>query len=138
MEDHTALAYLVLLHTHRTLVVVSVVLFVARAAGVAWLQPWPMQPLARWGSVVIDTVLMAAGIALWVLVRHNPLQEPWLAVKLLLLLLYIVLGSFGLKRGGTQAARIGFSALALLVVLQMVAIARWRDPMGLLALVLRT
>jgi uncharacterized membrane protein SirB2 len=55
-----------------------------------------------------------------------------------LLLLYIVLGSFGLKRGGTRAARIGFSALALLVVLQMVAIARWRDPMGLLALVLRT
>jgi uncharacterized membrane protein SirB2 len=137
LEEHAALWYPALLHTHRTLVGLSVLLFTARALGVTLLQAWPMKATVRWGSVLIDTVLMAAGIALWVLLRHNPVQEPWLALKLALLLLYIVLGSYGLKRGTTRGARAIFSLLAFLVVLQMVAIARWRDPLGWLAWLVR-
>jgi len=138
MEEHAALWYSALLHLHRSLVGVSVLLFVVRAAGVAGQQSWPMRPALRWGSVLIDTALMAAGIALWILLQHNPLREPWLGVKLLLLMLYIVLGSYGLKRGSSRGARLGCSALALLVVAQMAAMARWRDPLGLVSLVLRT
>ena len=138
MEEHAVLWYPALLHLHRSLVGVSVLLFVVRAAGVAGQQSWPMRPALRWGSVLIDTALMAAGIGLWILLRHNPLREPWLGVKLLLLMLYIVLGSYGLKRGTTRAARLSFSVMALLVVAQMAAMARWRDPLGLVSLVLRT
>jgi uncharacterized membrane protein SirB2 len=133
-QDHAALGYAVLLHAHRALVGMSVMLFVLRAIGVAGHNAWPMKPVVRWSSVLIDTTLMVAGIALWVLLQHNPVHEPWLALKLLLLLVYIVLGSYGLKRGRTRAARISFSLLALLVVLQMVWIARTRNPMGLLGL----
>jgi len=137
VEDHAAFWYPALLHTHRALVGLSVMLFVARALGVALLQAWPMKATVRWSSMFIDTVLMAAGVGLWVLLRHNPVQEPWLALKLALLLLYIVLGSYGLKRGTTRGARAIFSLLAFLVVLQMVAIARWRDPLGWLAWLVR-
>lgn len=131
MQEHTALWYIALLHVHRTLVGLSVLLFVARAAGVAGQKAWPMKPVVRWSSVLIDTTLMAAGIALWVLLQHNPVHEPWLALKLLWLLAYIVLGSYGLKRGRTRATRLVFSTLALLVVTHMFWIARTRDPMGL-------
>jgi uncharacterized membrane protein SirB2 len=122
---------------HRALVGVSVLLFAARAAGVGLLQHWPMKTPVRWSSVLVDTALMSLGVALWLLMHHNPLHEPWLAGKLLLLLIYIVLGSYGLKRGTTRASRAGFSLLALLVVAQMYGMARWRDPWGLLNLVLR-
>ena len=86
MQGDTAFFYTALLHAHRTLVGVSVVLFIARAIGVAGQRAWPMTPVIRWSSVLIDTALMATGIALWVLMQHNPVHEPWLALKLFLLL----------------------------------------------------
>ena len=131
MQEYAETAYPVLLFLHRTLVGLSVMLFVVRAIGVAGQSMWPMAPVVRWSSVFIDTLLMAAGIALWVLLQHNPVQEPWLALKLFLLLVYIVLGSYGLKRGRTRASRIGFSVLAFLVIAQMFWIARTRAPMGM-------
>jgi uncharacterized membrane protein SirB2 len=133
MQGDTAFFYTALLHAHRTLVGVSVVLFIARAIGVAGQRAWPMTPVIRWSSVLIDTTLMAAGIALWVLMQHNPVHEPWLALKLFLLLVYIALGTYGLKRGRTRAIRMGFSVLALLVITQMFWIARTRDPFGILS-----
>ena len=133
MQGDTAFFYTALLHAHRTLVGVSVVLFIARAIGVAGQRAWPMTPVIRWSSVLIDTTLMAAGIALWVLMQHNPVHEPWLALKLFLLLVYIALGTYGLKRGRTRAIRMGFSVLALLVITQMFWIARTRDPFGMLS-----
>jgi uncharacterized membrane protein SirB2 len=133
MEEHLARWYPALLHLHRTLVGLSVLFFAARATGVAARHIWPLQPAARWGSVLIDTVLMATGIALWVLMQHHPLREPWLGLKLVLLLVYIVLGSYGLKRGATRIARMGFSVLALLVAAHMIGVARTRSPLGWLA-----
>ena len=133
MQGDTAFFYTALLHAHRTLVGVSVVLFIARAIGVAGQRAWPMTPVIRWSSVLIDTTLMATGIALWVLMQHNPVHEPWLALKLFLLLVYIALGTYGLKRGRTRAIRLGFSVLALLVITQMFWIARTRDPFGMLS-----
>ena len=133
MQGDTAFFYTALLHAHRTLVGVSVVLFIARAIGVAGQRAWPMTPVIRWSSVLIDCTLMAAGIALWVLMQHNPVHEPWLALKLFLLLVYIALGTYGLKRGRTRAIRMGFSVLALLVITQMFWIARTRDPFGILS-----
>ena len=133
MQGDTAFFYTALLHAHRTLVGVSVVLFIARAIGVAGQRAWPMTPVIRWSSVLIDTTLMATGIALWVLMQHNPVHEPWLALKLFLLLVYIALGTYGLKRGRTRTIRMGFSVLALLVITQMFWIARTRDPFGMLS-----
>jgi len=133
VQGDTAFFYTALLHAHRTLVGMSVVLFVARAIGVVGQRSWPMTPVVRWSSVLIDTMLMAAGIALWVLMQHNPVHEPWLALKLSLLLVYIVLGTYGLKRGRTRTIRMGFSVLALLVITQMFWIARTRDPFGMLS-----
>lgn len=115
---------------HRTAVAISITLFVARGLGVAWHQAWPMSPRWRRTSVAIDVVLLCAGLALWTMLQIHPVQQPWLGVKLLLLGVYVVLGSYALKRGRTRRTRAVFLALAVLCVLTMVSIALTRHPLG--------
>lgn len=122
-----------LLHVHIALVTLSIGLFAARGIGVGLLMSWPLTAVCRHVSVLIDTLLMSAGIGLWVLMSHNPIREPWLGVKLLLLLAYIVLGSYGLKRGSSRLARGVFTLAALACVLTMYSIATSRHPLGWLA-----
>jgi uncharacterized membrane protein SirB2 len=129
LANHPGL-YPALLHLHRACVTASVLLFMTRGLGVAPLQTWPMQ--ARWRalSVAIDVPLLATGVSLWTLLGYHPLQQPWLGTKLVLLLVYIVLGSFALKRGRTRAQRLVFFVAALAVVLSMAGIALARHPAG--------
>ena len=122
--------YPALLHLHRACVTASIALFVARGLGVAALRAWPMQARWRWLSVAIDVPLLAAGVGLWTLLGYHPLQQTWLGLKLALLVVYIVLGSFALKRGRTRVQRLLFFAAALAVVLLMVGIALARHPAG--------
>ena len=120
--------YPALLHLHRTCVTLSVALFIARGVGVALLQAWPMQTSWQYLSVAIDVPLLLAGASLWVLLGYHPLQQTWLGVKLVLLVVYIVLGSFALKRGRTRGQRLAFFIAALAVVLSMAGIALTRSP----------
>jgi uncharacterized membrane protein SirB2 len=108
--------YIELLTLHRYLVSASVALFIARSAGVGMMQAWPNKMFTRKISVFIDTLLLLAGVSLWVLMNHNPLNEKWLSLKLMLLPCYIVLGSYALKHGKTRQARAIFAVLALICV----------------------
>ncbi len=122
--------YPALLHLHRSCVAASIALFVARGLGVSALHAWPMRHFWRYLSVAIDVPLLVAGISLWALLDQPLCQQTWLGVKLALLLVYIVLGSFALKRGRTRAQRLVFFMAALAVVLVMVGIALARHPAG--------
>lgn len=112
------------------LVGLSLALFTARGVAALWRQDWVMRRAVRRLSVAIDTLLLVAGASMWALLQHNPLQEAWLATKLGLLLVYVVLGSFALKRARSPGARLAFLLAALLCATLMVAIARTRDPLG--------
>lgn len=126
-------AYPALLTLHLTAVVLSITLFLMRGIGVVVFQhAWPMTKAWRITSMAIDTVLLIAGVLLWVTMSHNPLHEPWLEAKLLLLVVYIALGSFALKRAKRLAAKRLFMIAALLVVGFMISIAITRQPLGLL------
>lgn len=122
--------YPALLWTHRLLVGLSLSLFAARGLGALWQRGWVMRRAVRLASVIIDSLLLSAGASLWALLQHNPLQETWLASKLVLLLVYVVLGSFALRRAHSPGARFAFLLAALLCAVVMVAIARTRDPLG--------
>lgn len=125
-------AYPLLKPLHITLVVASGLLFTARGAAVLGGQSWPMRPLWRHASVAIDTLLLSAGVMMWVALSLQPLRNGWLGAKLALLGVYIVLGSFALKRARSRRARALFYAAALAVFLWMVSIARAHDPLGAL------
>ncbi len=116
---------------HLALVVFSGLLFALRGMGVLAGARWPLHKALRVGSVVIDTLLLSAGVMLWALLQLNPLREHWLGVKLVLLVVYIVLGSWALKRAGSTATRAAFFIAALTVFATMLSIGWMRHPLGL-------
>jgi len=116
---------------HLLTVVVTLVLFVVRGA---WMMADSPRLKARWVRIVPhlnDTLLLASGIALAVLLQQYPLVHGWLTAKLVALILYIVLGTIALKRGSTRGQRIAAWIAALAVFGYMLAVARAHDPFPL-------
>lgn len=95
--------YSALKHLHALTVVISLGLFLLRGW---WRFTTPERLKARWIRIAPhsnDTVLLAAAIAMLVVGGLNPLENPWLIGKIVLLLAYIGLGSVALKRGSKPA-----------------------------------
>ncbi|TAN04996.1 MAG: regulator SirB [Rhodanobacteraceae bacterium] len=86
--------------------------------------------LLRSVSVVIDMTLLAAAVALTMIIHQYPFVQAWLTVKVILLVVYIVLGTFALKRGRTRAVRGGSFAAALAVYLFIISVAYTQNPLG--------
>ena len=103
---------------------------VAMLAGAGWHMAAPL----RYFSYTIDTVLLTAAMMLATVLHQYPFVHAWLTAKVLLLVVYVVLGSYALKRGATRAVRARAFAAALLVFAFIISVAREHDPRGLLAL----
>ena len=127
--------YLQIRDVHVTAVVASGTLFLAR--GALALRRWRhvMHPVLRYGSMLIDTVLLAAGITLMFVIGQYPLVNGWLTTKLILLIVYIVLGTFALKRARTQSVRATCYLLALATFAYIISVAVAHDPRGIFLLV---
>jgi uncharacterized membrane protein SirB2 len=97
---------------------------------------WAMAAPLRYLSYSIDTVLLTAALMLLTILPGAVFANGWLAAKLVLLVAYVVLGSFALKRGRTPRARSIFFAAAAMTYLVMFGIARAHHPLGWLAAVL--
>jgi len=123
--------YVTLKAIHVAAVTTSLALFTLRGA---WMLAAPARLRQGWVRVlphVVDSVLLASAIAMTVIARLNPAQHPWLAAKIVALVLYIVLGSVALKRGRTRATRIVALVLALAVFGYIVAVALAKSPLPL-------
>jgi uncharacterized membrane protein SirB2 len=81
----------------------------------------------------VDTVLLTTALMLTTVIRQFPFSTGWLTMKVLLLVVYIVLGSIALKRGRTRRIRIAAFVAALLTVAFLLTVARAHDPLGILA-----
>jgi uncharacterized membrane protein SirB2 len=125
-----ATLYPALLHAHIGLVTLTGSYFTLRWLAVLAGARWPLQRLWRTLSMVIDTALLGAGATLWWLLQLHPLHPPWLGTKLGLLVVYIGLGTFALKRGRTRLHKLAFGLLALAVLAFMVSVALARHPLG--------
>ncbi|MGY0194647.1 SirB2 family protein [Leptothrix sp. BB-4] len=123
-------AYPGIRHAHIGLVITSGGLFTLRWLATLAGARWPMAAHWRHTSMVVDTLLLVAGATLWVGLGLNPLVQHWLAAKLALLVVYIVLGTFALKRARGWLARALCGAAALAVLVTMFGIARHHDPAG--------
>ena len=84
----------------------------------------------RWLSYAIDTTLLTAALMLATMLRQYPFVHGWLTTKVLLLVVYIVLGTFALKRGRTKALRAAAFVAALATYLLIVGVARAHHPFG--------
>lgn len=115
---------------HIALASASVALFCARGIGVLAGARWPMAAAVRHASAAIDTLLISAGGLLWWLLQLDPRRDGWLMVKLLLIVTYIVVGSFALKRAPTRVAKALAFLASLLCIASVAAIALRHDPLG--------
>lgn len=122
---------------HVAAVTCSGLLFFTRALALHAGAQWPMTAPLRYLSYAIDTILLTAALMLATILHQYPFVHGWLTVKVVLLIVYVVLGSFALKRGRTRKVRIGYWVAALLVYLFIVSVARTHDPLGFLASLLR-
>lgn len=87
----------------------------------------------RFLSYSIDTILLTAALMLLTILPHAVFANGWLAVKLVLLVVYVALGSFALRRGRSAAQRRTCFVLALLVFGFMLTVARSHQPLGAIA-----
>jgi uncharacterized membrane protein SirB2 len=115
---------------HIGCVVASATLFALRALSRLAGALWPLARPARVASWVIDSALLLAGALLWAALQLHPLQQPWLGTKLLLLPVYVALGTMALRRARTPAARLGWTLAALACLALMATVARAHDPAG--------
>jgi uncharacterized membrane protein SirB2 len=84
-------------HLHITLAVISISLFTLRFA---WLMLNSQQLNRKWVKItphIIDTLLIIIGVMMVVQLSINPLEQLWLAEKMLALIAYIFTGLYTLK-----------------------------------------
>ena len=86
----------------------------------------------RWLSYGIDTTLLTAALMLLTILPHAIYANGWLTAKLVLLVVYVGLGTFALKRARTPRGRLTCYVAALVVFGFMLTIARAHHPLGAL------
>ncbi|GAB3374027.1 hypothetical protein GCM10027431_26160 [Lysobacter rhizosphaerae] len=106
-------------------------LFALRGAFLLAGARWPLALPVRWFSYAVDTALLTAALMLLTILPGAVFANGWLAVKVTLVVVYIVLGVFALKRAKTRRGRLGFYLAALVTYLAIYSIARAHHPLGL-------
>ena len=115
---------------HVAMVFASGLLFALRGAGVLVGMRWPMRLPVKLLSYTIDTTLLTAALMLFTILPHAMFANGWLATKLVLLVVYIGLGTFALKRGRTPRTRALCYVAALCVFGFIISVARAHHPLG--------
>src|SRR6185312_11253599 len=92
---------------HVLCVVLSGSLFAARGLLSMANSPLVDHVALRFASYAIDTTLLTAALMLATMLHQYPFTQAWLSAKVLLLVVYIVLGTFALRRAHTRFARGG-------------------------------
>lgn len=110
-------------------------LFLLRGLAVQAGAAWGMAAPVRYLSYGIDTVLLTAALMLVTLLPAAVFANGWLWVKIGLLVVYVGLGTFALKRGRTARVRLASYVGALAVFACIYLVARTHDPLGPLRMV---
>ncbi|WP_022729087.1 SirB2 family protein [Fodinicurvata sediminis] len=91
---------------------------------------WYMAALVRYLSYTIDTILLTAALILMTIVQQYPVFDDWLTVKVLLLVVYILLGYYAFWKARSRMMQVGAWLAALLVYAFIFSIARAHHPLG--------
>lgn len=84
----------------------------------------------RYLSYGVDTILLTAALMLLTILPGALFANGWLTIKIVLLVVYVGLGTFALKRGRTQTVRAICYLAALFVYITIIGIARAHHPLG--------
>ena len=105
-------------------------LFALRGAFLLGGARWPQALPVKWFSYTVDTALLTAALMLLTILPWAMFGNGWLLLKVMLLVAYVVLGVFALRRGRTRRTRAISYVAALLVFGAIYGIARAHHPLG--------
>jgi uncharacterized membrane protein SirB2 len=125
--------YLTVKYLHVTCVVLSISGFCLRGLLLMRKSALMRRHWIRVVPHVNDSILLAAGIALTVLLGQYPFVDAWLTAKIFGLLAYILLGALALKPGRDPRWRMVSGLAAVGVFGWIVSVALSKHPMGLFA-----
>jgi uncharacterized membrane protein SirB2 len=118
-----------LLKLHYLTVTLSLAGFILRGV-------WMMRdsPLLQARSVKVlphinDALLIFSALGVAYSVDLYPWEQPWMAAKLVALMVYVLMGTVALKRGSTKAIRVVAWILALLVFTYIALVAMAHSPL---------
>lgn len=121
---------------HVTAVIASGSVFVLRGLATQIGARWPMVAPVRYLSYTIDTILLTAALMLLTILPGAIFANGWLVVKLVLLVAYIVLGTYALTRARTARVKLICFLAAILTYVSIIAVARSHHPLGPLLVLL--
>lgn len=125
--------YLEIRHVHIGSALISGSLLLLRALAFnLFNMRWPMAAPLRYLSWTVDTVLLTAALMLMTITGLDPVQDSWLTVKVLLIVVYVLLGYYAL-RAKTRRNRLISLAAAAATFGFIYSIARAHHPLGFLA-----
>jgi uncharacterized membrane protein SirB2 len=123
--------YTGMLEMHRWLAVASVIVFALRALDEVVRTRWLSEGRGKLMSILLDVPLTISGLSLWGLLQTSLVTEPWLAMKFLLLAVYVGLGALALH-AKTREGELLALILAMTCMAVLFGVALTRDPfMGL-------
>lgn len=117
---------------HIGAVIASGSLFALRGSMMLARSPLAHHAALRYLSYAIDTTLLTAALMLATILHQYPFVHAWLTVKVLLLVVYIALGTLALKRARTRRAQAISLAAAIGVFGLIASVARTHHPLGIL------
>ena len=124
------MSYIALKHLHTTAAALSLLFFIIRAYWSVIESAVLQKKAIRIAPHVIDTILLACGLAMAYTLGFN---QGWIWAKLVALVLYIGVGTIAIKRGKTPATR-GIAALgAVVIFFYIVGVALTRNAWSWLA-----
>lgn len=119
--------YYLIKHIHMTAAGLSLLLFVVRAYWSVTDSALLQKKIVKILPHVIDTVLLTAGIILAAMIGP---EQPWILAKIVLLLLYIGVGTIAIKRGRTPLQRAIAAVAAVALFIYIVGVAISHNPLS--------
>jgi uncharacterized membrane protein SirB2 len=119
---------------HMTMAVVTLAGFLLRGYWMMTESARLQLRVVRIAPHVIDTAFLLSGIALVFMLHLNAFTQPWLLAKFAGLIVYIVLGTWALKRGATRQIRVVNFVAALAAFAYIVGVAITKSPASWLTL----
>lgn len=119
--------YLLIKHLHVTAAALSILFFVVRAYWSVTENALLKTRFARITPHVIDTMLLTCAILLSVMLGAAA-QQPWVLTKIVLLIVYIGVGTVAIKRGRSPRSRGIAAIIAVLIFVYIVGVALKHHP----------
>ncbi|WP_269494496.1 SirB2 family protein [Castellaniella sp. S9] len=116
--------YYFIKHLHVTAVGLSITLFLIRAWWSITESSLLQARVVRILPHVVDTVLLVCGVILAAMIGPN---QPWILTKIVLLLVYIGVGTIAIKRGKTRRTRLIAALISVAVFAYIVGVAIHHD-----------